>query len=146
MTKLEQNLIDTIYQLLEPDTPISDVYAIFNIGVDEQFSGYSGEIFIRHDATYQNCAEVIGSKAWFAFLDIVSEPLRAIYDQQQPFNYVIVGHDANGNFKFTYETSDYDDGLTLLDRFILWEYDELGIGSRTSLRRGRVINKYRPLN
>ena len=147
MTNLELNLIDVIYRLLEPETPASDVYAIFSIDVGNGYSSCSGEVFVQNETSRQNAVDVIGEQNWFAFLDIVSEPLRAIYDKQQQFVYIIVGHDDTGDFKFTYEDVGHVNAdMTLSNRFIVWEYDEFDIGDRNIPLYKRVLDKYRPLN
>lgn len=146
MTKLEQNLIDVIYRLLEPETPASDVYAIFSVDIGNGHSSYSGEVFVQNDTSRQDAADVIGEQNWFAFLDVVSEPLRAIYDKQQQFVYLIIEHDNDGNFKFTYENMEHvNSDMTLSNRFIVWEYDEFGIGDRNIPLYNRVLNEYRPV-
>lgn len=146
MTKLEQNLINVIYQSLGIDTS-SNAHAIFNIGVDEQFSGYSGEIFMYNGSEYQNVIDIIGRTNWTNVFALLTEPLRAIYDQQQQFVYLIVSYDDDGDFKFTYENFEHSNAnMTISNRFIVWEYDEFGIGDRTKSLDKRVLDKYRPLN
>lgn len=99
-------------------------------------------MFIEIDGQYQKLDNELPNRLWFQFLEVIRKPLVNIYNHQQKFWYLLVS-DVNGNITFTYENIEPDFSH---DRFILWEYDEFGIGSRTSLRRGRVINKYRPLN
>lgn len=147
MTKLEQNLIDAIYQTVSHDVSQADVFAIFGVDIGAGYSGYSAELFVKQGSEYINVPDMFGFPDWNDVIGTLIKPLRAIYDNQQKFEYLIIGHDEHGNFKFTYETeSDNDPDMTIIDRYVIWEYDEFGIGDRTKLLDKNVLDKYRPLN
>lgn len=155
MTNLEQNLMNTIRQTLTHDTPDANVYAIFNVSTDDYFSAYSAEIFVKTGSDIQDTQKLIEPAQWQSLLGVLSEPLQAIYDNQQHFDYLIVGHDEHGQFTFKYENNV---DMTLFERFVVWEYDEFGIGRRKAplikLNFGKramplrtsVLDKYRPVN
>lgn len=147
MTDLEQNLIDTIYQTVSRDVPQADVFAILSADIGAGYSSYFANMFIKQGSEYVDVPKAIGFPDWGDVIGTFAKPLRAIYDNQQKFEYLIIGHDEHGNFEFTYEiNSENDADMTLFDRVIVWKYDEFGMGNREEPLYAEILNKYRPLN
>lgn len=139
MIKLEKNLIDIISENLgiHPE----NFRGIFNIEIFGNQVACSSEIFVLQNGEYMNVQSQMTSEQWFSFLKNISDPLVQIYKNQE-FAYLMF---KTSSIKpdFTYEKNN---SITISNRFILWEYDEFGIGNRGIPLYSRVLDEYRPLN
>lgn len=143
MTELEFQLYNKIIQIIKRvyTKNITEIKSIFEINPNEGTILTSAKIYIKDESKIHNIQDLFSDKEWFGVLGDITDPLLNIYNSQNKFVYLTMNIKPGTKTIMKYEPeSEYNQY-----RFVLWEYDEFGIGDRNIPIYKRILDKYRPL-